>query len=816
MSLTLPNPYEALEFAKVVDLLGRYAATPLGMARLERLLAEPRMESPQSARQDLEIVGEAASWLRSAGVANQRNVPPLPRFAGIEDVRKAVGRLSADGVSLDASEIRAILSVLDSAQSIRLALLAAGAERARLRTAGENIPDLRALVAQQSGKVLPNDEISSLASTTLSKLRRQIERQRALVETSLERFVRKHAASGMLQERYVTMRNGRTVVPIKTEWKGQVDGIVHGASASGHTVFVEPLDTIVQNNRLVRLREDEQGEILRILREMSAVLRADRTGIVETLGALGELDYVFARGRFAQEFSCCLPTFEETAKSRIVLTEARHPLLQDLLVQDHRRPVPMNLRLDGEHRALIVSGPNAGGKTVVLKTLGVLSAMAQAGIPVPAEEAEFPWFDQILADIGDAQSITESLSTFSAHVAKLTGILENASSRTLVVLDELGTATDPEDGGALAIAVVEHLLEAGGFVAISTHLPELKMFGTTAPGVVSAAMGFDDARQRVTYRLQSGIPGQSAGLEMASRFGLPAGVVQRAFALKGHAHEQSAKYLAELRKQASEYDELARQARERSQELEQRKRQLEQRAAAHESKLKAEAEARLEKLVGKLEKRFRAALDAAISRVQSAVPRKAERAQSRRAAQDVAAFRRAVSAEVAAALGSKAAEALGDAEQEFEPGAKVRLVSMGTTGEILRQLESGRWEVLAGTLRLQVKGEDIVPLEVELDRPSKLPAGVSLKTVAHDGDLPAEINVVGKTADEALLDVDKFLDRAVLANRSKLRVVHGFGKDVLRRELWKMFAHHVHVTKYYQAEQHEGGAGATIVEVGDG
>ena len=812
----LPNPYEALEFSKVVELLGRYAASPLGTARLERLLAEPRVDSAELAEQDLEIVGEAAEWLRSAGVANQRGVPPPPRFSGVEDVGDAVGRLSVDGVSLDASEIRAILAVLDAAQRIRLPLLAAGEERPLLRAAGEGIPDLRPLVARQSGKILPNDEVSSLASTALSKLRRHIERQRQLVETSLDRFVRKHSASGMLQERYVTMRNGRTVVPVKTEWKGQVDGIVHGTSGSGQTAFVEPLDTIVQNNRLVRLREDEQREILRILREMSGALRAERAAIVATLAALGELDYVFARGRFAQEFACCLPKFSNSSEARIVLSEARHPLLQDLMAQDHRRPVPMSLRLDGERRALIVSGPNAGGKTVVLKTMGVLSAMAQAGIPVPAEEAEFPWFDQILADIGDAQSIAESLSTFSAHVSKLTGILQSASPRTLVVLDELGTATDPEDGGALAVAVVERLLEAGGFVAISTHLPELKMFGTGAPGVVTAAMGFDDARQRVTYRLQSGIPGQSAGIEMASRFGLPREVVRRALALKGRAHEQSAKYLAELRKQAEEYDRLVQQTRERSRELNQHKRQLEQQAAAREKELKAEAEARVERLVAKLEKRFRGALDAAIARVQSSVQRKGERAQARRATQDVAAFRRAVSAEVAAALGSRAAEALAGGEQEFEPGAKVRLVSMGTTGEIVRRLDNGRWEVLAGTLRLQVAGEDVVPLGEEADRPSRLPDGVSLETVVPDGGLPAEINVIGKTADEALSDVDKYLDRAVLANRSKLRVVHGFGKDVLRRELWKMFARHVHVTKYYQAEQHEGGAGATIVEVGDG
>ena len=265
----LPNPYEALEFGKVVALVARYAASPLGAARLERLLVEPRMQSAHAAQEDLAMVEEVTNWLRAAGVQNQRNVAAVPRFSGIEDVRDPVGRLSVEGVSLEAAEIRAIIDLLDASQRIRLGLTAVGVERPRLRAAGKAMPDLRRLVAKLAGKILPNDEISSLASTALSKIRRQIQRQRQLVETSLERFVRKHAASGMLQDNYVTMRNGRTVVPVKAEWKTQVDGIVHGASATGQTVFVEPLDTIVQNNRLVRLREEEQGEILRILREMS-------------------------------------------------------------------------------------------------------------------------------------------------------------------------------------------------------------------------------------------------------------------------------------------------------------------------------------------------------------------------------------------------------------------------------------------------------------------------------------------------------------------------------------------------------------------
>jgi DNA mismatch repair protein MutS2 len=465
---------------------------------------------------------------------------------------------------------------------------------------------------------------------------------------------------------------------------------------------------------------------------------------------------------------------------------------------------------------MIVSGPNAGGKTVVLKTVGVLAAMAQAGIPVPAEDAEFPWFDGILADIGDAQSISESLSTFSAHVSKLTAILERSTRESLVVLDELGTATDPEDGGALAVAVVERLQQAGGFAIVSTHLPELKMYGARASGVVSASMGFDDATLSVTYRLQSGIPGQSAGLEMAERFGMPSDVIRRARSLKGHAGEQAAEYLANLREQAKRYEDLACEARSRARDLQLRNQEIEREAAERARKSQRETDERIEKLVRKLERKFRDSLDSALRRLRPKGSAKSGRALNRRAAQATGGYRRAVSAEVAAALGPGAASALGSEGQEFTSGDKVQLASMGVTGEIVRRMDSGRWEVRSGLMRLQASGSDISLVKDVPDEPPRLPDGVRLTMASPDHELPSEINVIGKTADEALLDVDRFLDRAVVANRSRLRVIHGFGKNVLRRELWQMFARHVHVTKYYQAEQHEGGAGATIVEVGGG
>ena len=810
----LSNPYETLEFDKVVAVLCRFAVSPLGVDALERLIEAPRLASREEADAELSVVEEAVGWLRAAEQKDQRDVVPVPKFDGLRDVSDSVRRLAMEGVVLDAPEIRAILDLLDAAQRHRLALLKDQQGRPGLYDRGEGIPDLSPLVAKLAGKILPSDEISSLASTALSRVRRQIERQRSVVETSLERFVRKHADSGALQDKYVTMRNGRTVVPVKAEWKPHVDGIVHGTSSSGRTVFVEPLDTIVQNNRLVRLREDEHAEILRILREMSGQLRAERVAIVATVHAVSQLESVFARARFWRSFRCCRPRFGEPSTRRIVLEEARHPLLQDLLASKGDSPVPLSLRLEDDRRTMVVSGPNAGGKTVVLKTIGVVAAMAQAGIPVPAQRAEFPWFDRILADIGDAQSISESLSTFSAHVSKLTAILENATGASLAVLDELGTATDPEDGGALAIAVVERLRDAGGFAVVSTHLPELKMYGAGADGVVSASMGFDEESLGVSYRLHSGIPGQSAGLEMARRFGMPADVIDRARSLKGQSGERAARFLADLRRQAAEYEELAAQARAKRRDLEARARELEREATDRARSLRQETDTRVEKLVKSLEKRFQAALDGAVRKIRAGSGRQ-DRSAHRKAAQAMGAFQRSVRTDVAAAVGAVAAGKLGEPGDEFAVGDRVRLRSMGALGEIARRLDAGRWEVQAGAMRLQVSSSEIEAADDSAEPRPRLPQGVSLVTAPESEEAPSEINVIGKSADEALMDVDRFLDRAVLANRTRLRVIHGFGKNILRRELWQMFARHTHVAKYYQAEQQDGGAGVTIVEVSD-
>ena len=804
---------QSLEFDGVADLLRRYIAAPPGEARLEALRAEPRLATPEAASAALAEVGEAMDWLRSAERPGGGNVAQPPQFRGLADIREAVGRLSIEGAVLDALEIRDVLGVLERAAAVR-GVLHDERERLPLLAAyGGRLAEFKPLLRELAGKILPDGELSGLASSELSKIRRRIESQRRNVKISLEKFVRKHAASGALQDDYVTVRNGRSVVPVKASWKGRIAGVVHGGSAGGQTVFVEPLDTIAQNNRLVRLLEDERSEILRILREMTERLRRDAPAVGEAAAVLGELDYAFARARFGREFGCCLPAFCRGGEPRLILERARHPLLQDLLARQGDQLVPLSVRLEGGRRALLISGPNAGGKTVVLKTVGLLSLMAQAGLPVPADEVLLPWFDDVTADIGDAQSIAERLSTFSAHVSKLTAMLDRASPRSLVLLDELGAATDPEEGGALGAAIVERLLERGAFLAVSTHLPALKVFGFRSPAVVSAAMGFDEDSLSPTYRLLLGVPGRSAGLETARRFGMPPEVIERAREARGKTAEDASRFLSDLRRRVEQSAAAERKLRARERALAEREEQLARDAAAKAEQAREKTERRIADLTRTLERRYREALQEALDNLRAAERGgKSARAVERAAAQSRGALRREMERTVRAELGADAPVAGGPTD-EPEPGDRVRIGSMGASGTLVRALAAGRWEVQVGRLRVQAAADDIDPLETEPEPRSALPAGVSFHPAPRPGGVPAEINVIGKTADEAREAVDKYLDDAVLAEMPRVRVIHGFGRNILRRELSQMLSGHAHVAKHYDAEGREGGAGATIVEI---
>lgn len=809
----------ALELEAVFPILERYLSSDLGRSELGRVSQAPFHADAADAARGFALIGEAMDWLRASEDTDRRNLTPLPRFESLQDLHATADELEVVGSLLTAPQVADLLELLARAEETKQRLWRERAKRPKLADQADSIGEFAPVVRELAGKILPNHELSDIASSALSRIRRQIEQQRQTVHQSLERFVRKHFDEGVLQDNYATVRNGRSVVPVKSSWQGRIEGVVHSASSTGQTVFVEPLETITQNNKLVRLMEDEQREVIRILREMTERLREQTDEIRAAVNVLGRLELIFAKARFGRAFRCCLPRFEE---GRFEIQWARHPLLQDVLARDGGKVQPLSLKLVDGSRCLIVSGPNAGGKTIVLKTVGLLALMAQAGLPVPAAEASLPWFEEVLPDIGDAQSIEASLSTFSAHIATLKHMLSAATSRSLVIIDELAGATDPAEGGAFAVAVVDRLLERGAYSLISTHLPALKVHAANSEQIVSAAMGFNHQTLEPNYELLLGVPGESAGLAMAERMGVDPQVIRNArAALAGQEHEAS-KYLASLRRQAEDYEARTRELAVAERRLEEKEREL----------IRA-MEEREKKKIGALEYRVAAAVREAHSKNEQVLAdalAKLEAAQEAGKRQAVVARREALRTqrEAVERVEQAGLEALGKTpvaepaapSDEIREGVRVRLAGFGTEGRVLRSLGSNRWEIQAGQLKMQVKAAQIS--EVLPDAQSSvgrrgLPEGVTLSRAEPDEQETylgmTEINVIGQRTDEAEQTVEKFLDKAVLGEVNRLRIIHGHGTNALRRTLWKFFANHPYVDRHYQAESHEGGGGATIVEL---
>ena len=443
---------------------------------------------------------------------------------GLPDITVTIQKLHIEGAALEPREIFDLIAFLDRAADAA-SFLAVAPERFPLlakRAAG--IGDFRPLLKEVEGKIQADGTVLDSASPHLHRLRREIEKQKKGIQESLERFLRANRNEGVLQEEYITIRNERYVVPVISGQRRKLPGVIHGASSTGQTLFLEPLETIDLNNELVRLQEEEMREVFRILRELTSRLRVYGDAIRVAAQVMATLDLVFAKAKFAADFDCCIPVFGE----RLHLENARHPLLIDVLRKSSKRVVPFALTLDQNCRTLLISGPNTGGKTVTLKTVGVIALMAQAGLPVPCSAAELPLFEQVLADIGDNQSIEQNLSTFSAHMSRLREMALDVTPDSLVLLDEIGSATDPEEGGALGVALVDHFRAAGAFTVASTHLTALKIYGANTKTVLNASMGFDEQTLDPTYQLQIGLPGKSAGLDIAARLGMPEDIMKRA------------------------------------------------------------------------------------------------------------------------------------------------------------------------------------------------------------------------------------------------------------------------------------------------
>ena len=772
---------EALEYGRLKELVGRYVANAAGRELLEGL----RPSTDRALLEEMHALnGEAMEYLRE-------NRVPFPDVALLPAVLE---RLGFGGATLDLSEVEAIQDFLSEIETLRSRWKGSEAEHyPRLATAARRLADMRPLAALL-GRAVRGGEINEDYSPELKRLRTEGERVRARLGRKLESIIKSPDLSDQLQDRLVTIRNGRYVIPVRAEQRRSVSGIVHGSSSSGATVFMEPLETLEMNNDIVRIQEAEQREVQRILAELTDRIQES----IDDLGAASELraelEVLFARAHFGRRFDCTTPRFSDGS---LHVVDARHPLLEDRLRSLKQTIVPLSLDLDAGDRVLVLSGPNAGGKTVVLKTLGLIQLIAQSGIPVPAAAATLPIRDRVLADIGDHQSITNQLSTFSAHVLAIGGMIESASNDTMILLDEIGSSTEPAEGAALAIAVLEHFRAVGAFTIATTHYNRLKMYAETTPGVRNAAMEFNEETLDPTYRFIDGLAGQSSGLKIAERFQLPAGLLAAAREALDGTELEAARYVEDLKARIEHLEREKQDLEAERQSFEEWKERSGRQVEQEREKEIDRVEKRLDAIIADIRERAAEELASASKETVRRFERKLERARAEAVRQ--------VRREHPVPEPSNGAAGAPSSAGPPVVGARVRVQSLGVEGTVV-EVASGHIEVAVGSMKVRRPPDD---LEVLSAPDIALPKGVRFDFSGKEA-TSREINVIGCSADEAVEMVDKFLDDAFLAHLPSIRIVHGFGKGVLRKAIGDFLGLHPQVARFGTAPQNQGGGGATI------
>jgi len=794
-----------LEFDSLRELLRGYATSPLGQSRIAAL--NPSTDAAWIDNQH-RLTREIREFRRAGGRFD---------FSGLLDVSALVNKSRIAGAALETAEIRDIVLVVDRAAEWReIALSPPAAMKVEWNATGSlsaAIEDFTNFLRGFRNKILPDGTLDDSASPELGRIRREVEKQKRAIQESLRGYLRRLAEGGAVQDELVTIRGERFVIPVKVEQKRRVQGVVHGASSSGQTVFVEPLETIEQNNELVRLLEEEQAEIHRILLEMTERIADRAEAILVAVDVLAELELQFAKARFAEDYSCVAA---ELTEARLILNNARHPLLERNLKSKGGRVVPIGIELEGERRELVITGPNTGGKTVALKTVGLLALMAQAGIPVPADRAELPVFDAVLADIGDYQSIEQNLSTFSAHVTNIDFISRTATPQSLVLLDELGSATDPEEGAALAVAIADHFRRIGCMTVISTHHTSLKVYGANTAGVLNASVGFDEATLQPTYELKVGVPGASAGINIAQRLGLNPTIIEAARSRLGSQARDVGQFLDRLHADLREAENERFRLRTREEELEREKTRLATDGRKEQQAKVREMEKKLDSVLRDFEYHAREAVNAIQDR---AAAQKLSKDAERRIAKLRREFREQFDSTVVAhSTGADHGDpnAQPQVVKHVSEGDTVKLKSVGRPALVTRKIDDKQFEVEIGAMKMKIARDDIAEVIIRAaDSPVKAARarGISVSLKSENESVASEINVIGRTVDDATREVEKFVDRAFLAGLPRVRVVHGSGMGILRKALRQYLQKHPQVVSVTEPPQNEGGAGATVVEL---
>ncbi len=816
---SIPSPVEnadlaALEWEPLLGLIAGFASSPVGRAAI--LALRPSSDEEWIAGQH-QLTGEVRLIL-----GEQISIP----LGGLFDPTQLAAKAQIPDAALEAAELQAVARLANDIASwqsllqsppVRLVgkLPGLAARSAALTTS------LRPLAESIERKIQPDGSLADDASPELGRIRRDQERQQRLIEESLRAALRKLSTDGATQDDLITIRGDRFVIPVRSELKRRVSGVVHGASSSGQTVYVEPLETIEQNNELVRLIEEEQAEIHRIFVALTRQVGGYAHALVEGARVLVLVDSLQARARFARDYDCVAPAI---SPALLRLEAARHPLLEKHLRTTGGRVVPLTLELTAAARQLIISGPNTGGKTVTLKTTALLAMMAQAGMPVPATAASFPVFTAFLADIGDAQSIEAELSTFSAHIVNLNRLSRLAGASSLVLLDELGSATDPEEGSALAVAVADFFLAASAWSLISTHHTSLKVYAANTAGVLNAAAGVDEVTLVPNYQLRLGVPGASAGIQTAERLGLNAGIIVAARQRLGSQQVDIARFLDKLHNELAALEAEKKAAREQQYALNQERARLAREGDVELRNRTRELEAKLASLLKDFEFQMRENVRAVEDRAaQQKLSKEAERRIQRLRREFQESFNQTVVAHrTGADQGDQNAQP--HVLRHIAPGDRVLLKSMNKIAVVQREVEKDIFEVALGPIKMRVRrdecsapspsGEDSRREKHDPLAAARKQKGVHVSvTSANTDDMRMEINLIGRTVDEATEELEKYLDRAFLAGLPRVRVIHGHGAGILRRGVRDFLKSHPHVAGIEEAPQNEGGQGATLVDL---
>ena len=881
----ISQAFDILDFNALRTLVRRGAQTDTGRERIGRLAP-------------LSDIAELQRNLRGvAEMIELRRRGARLSFDGIVDPTDSISRLRIEGTALEPMAILGVARLCERAMDARGAILAERETCPMLFEIVAALPgELKSLAARLTKKILPSGELDDRASPQLAGIRRDIAQTRSRITRSLENLMRR--SSEAIQEELVTIRNDRFVIPVRSDHRGRINGVAHGSSSSGATVFVEPLETIEANNELQSLREAEEREIAEILFALSEELRRELPGLEFAADAITELDFVNAKAVFAERFNCIVPQVDggiSAASKRgddgdyekyddrlepglvpaaaLEFIDARHPLLEESLRETNGKVVPVSFKLDDQNTTMVISGANAGGKTVVLKTAGLLSLMAVSGLPVPATEARVPFYRSVLADIGDHQSIAANLSTFTSHVANIASMIETCEMPALVLLDEVGTGTAPEEGSALGVAVVDYFKRNAAHVLATTHYSGLKMYASNERGVLNASVEFDEKTLQPTYHLLVGLAGSSSGLEIARRFGIPSHVIKHASEHVKQSSLDAMEYLRRIKREAEEAESLRMALEEERAAVAETFASLDKQAEKRERARQAEFDRQLgqavadfekfsRELLSKIEDRAtRAKVEHEAERRAAELKREAQRAaremkeSSKRSAQelrkqpdteDLPHALRAVRvvrdgkviSEGAPAEATNSEEQRSIRDASLGPisgrdvrvpsvGDRVRLRTFGSIG-IVDKIKDNEAEVRVGSLHMREKLENLelvdqasavhgseVKRSLEDARRRAQTTELRLHSKASRTDLStsAELNLIGKKTDEAVDLTDKFLDEAFLNGLTEVRIIHGHGTGALRRAIAELLGDHPHVARFAAAPQDQGGSGATVVEL---